>query len=151
MRCGLALLGLAACVPPIVADTADKSRDTSGDTSSDTSGDTSADTSGDTSADTSACVEPPVADAGPDLTADLAAGAVQLAGGGTGGCGPLTFQWAIQAMPAGSAGSAAAFEPDAATEDPRFTPDVAGRYVFSVAVYDEASWSSPDTVELTVR
>ena len=142
MRCGLALLGIAACVPPIVADTADKS----GDTSADPSGDTA-----DTSADTSACVEPPVADAGPDLTADLAAGAVQLAGSGSGGCGPLTFQWAIQAMPAGSAGSAAAFEPDAATEDQLFTPDVAGRYVFSVAVYDEASWSSPDTVELTVR
>ena len=62
---------------------------------------------------------------------------------------PLTFLWDIQSTPDGSASSTDSFA-DRTAEATTFQPDVAGDYVLSLTVHDGFSWSTPDTMNLTV-
>ena len=155
MRHILFPLLLAACRPPILADSGDTA-DTgdTGDTAdtADTAdtGDTgdTADTAdtGDTG-DTAA----PVADAGPDQMVTVGT-EVTLDGSGSTASGGATlqYQWSFQAVPATSAvGDGSLHTPDVV--NPTFTPDVVGDYVLSLAVYDGAAWSSPDTVTISAK
>ncbi len=113
------------------------------------SGDDTADSDPADSTDTSGCVDVPLADAGPDQTVDLGTGPVQMAGTGSGGCGAYQYTWELVAIPSGSALASGDIETTDA-EDPTLTPDSAGSFVLSLAVYDGAQWSSPDEVAILV-
>jgi len=75
---------------------------------------------------------PPVANAGPDLSADVGA-VVHLNGTGSDADGDnLSYSWAFVSRPAGSAASLSG----ATTTSASFTPDVGGQYVLSFTVSD---------------
>ncbi|NOT56456.1 MAG: hypothetical protein HOP18_17805 [Deltaproteobacteria bacterium] len=59
---------------------------------------------------------------------------------------PLTYQWALNAKPAGSTASLT----NETTAQPSFTPDQAGDYVGQVIVNDGTVDSEPDTALVTV-
>lgn len=160
MRPVLLSLLLVACLPPILADTAavaDSGDTDTGDTSDTDTGDTgdSGDTdtgdtdSGDTG-DSDSAAAAAVADAGPDQEVKLGAEVtLDATGSSAPDGGALQYQWAIQSKPAGSAIAAGDLHtPDVAR--PFFTPDAAGDYTFSLAVFWNAEWSSPDMVTITV-
>jgi hypothetical protein len=58
---------------------------------------------------------------------------------------PLSFRWTLASAPSGSAAALAR----AATVKPSFTPDVAGRYVFTLVVNDGELDSAPATLTVT--
>lgn len=60
---------------------------------------------------------------------------------------PLTYAWDLQAKPAGSAVTSASLS-DRSAVRPSFYPDVAGTYIFSCAVNDGSTWSSPDLMSV---
>jgi len=75
---------------------------------------------------------PPVANAGPDMSADVGV-LVQLNGTGSDADGDnLSYSWAFVSRPAGSAASLSG----ANTTSASFTPDVGGQYVVSFTVSD---------------
>ncbi len=125
---------------------ADTAVDTDTAADSDTEADTA--TAADTDSEDSGCRDAPVADAGPDQTAALGA-VVELEGAGRSGCGPYQFQWTLQAKPSRST-TATIDLSDASAANPTFTAYDSGPYVWSLAVYDGARWSVPDTVTVTV-
>jgi hypothetical protein len=86
---------------------------------------------------------PPVANAGPDQTADVGA-IVALNGSGSSDLegDAITFAWAFLSLPVGSS---AALE-NSTTVNPSFVVDVAGTYVVQLIVHDGTSSSAPDTV-----
>jgi len=89
--------------------------------------------------------DPPVADAGTDLSAALA-DTVALDGSGSSDPDgdPLSFSWWLNSVPAGSA--AALFDSTAVA--PRFVLDVRGRYTAVLVVNDGTVDSAPDTVAI---
>jgi uncharacterized repeat protein (TIGR01451 family) len=96
--------------------------------------------------------EPPDADAGTDVTAELG-GAVILDGSGSQdpdrGPASLSFSWRFLAVPEGSAlmdGNIARAD----TAQPEFTPDVDGFYRLELMVFDGAAENS-DEVEVTIE
>ena len=75
---------------------------------------------------------PPVANAGPDMSADVGV-LVQLNGTGSDADGDnLSYSWAFVSRPAGSAASLSG----ANTTSASFTPDVGGQFVLSLTVSD---------------
>ncbi len=90
----------------------------------------------------------PVADAGPDLAAQVGE-TVHLDGrGSTDADGdPLTYQWSLLSMPVGSAATLT----NATTAQATFVPDVAGTYVAQLVVHDGTVDSDPDTATVTVN
>ena len=90
----------------------------------------------------------PVADAGVDLNAEAGA-ALQLSGAGSRDADGdlLTYSWVLTSSPEGSA--AALVRSDSV--NPGFTPELEGRYVFSLVVRDGQTSSAPDTVTVVVR
>jgi PKD domain/K319L-like, PKD domain len=91
---------------------------------------------------------PPSADAGPDQSA-LVGTLVTLDGSGSTDVDgdPLTFQWSLLSVPAGSA--AALQNPD--SESPSFMVDEAGTYVVQLIVNDGMVDSDPTTVNITTQ
>jgi predicted extracellular nuclease len=88
----------------------------------------------------------PVADAGADLLATVGAEVALDGSGSTDPDGdPLTFAWTIVEAPDGST---AALD-DAASAQPRLTPDLEGDYVAELVVSDGALTSAPDRVTVT--
>jgi hypothetical protein len=89
---------------------------------------------------------PPVADAGPDTAVTVG---IAVALDGTGSSDPdgdpITYLWAIDAAPAGSAVALSS----ATIARPVLTPDVAGDYALSLTVDDGALASAPATVTVT--
>ena len=87
----------------------------------------------------------PVADAGPDLGADLELelvidGVASIDPNGD----PLTFTWTLAAKPA----SSSAMLSDRDQRASLLTPDVAGTYTLSLVVGDGQTTSLPDTVDV---
>ena len=90
----------------------------------------------------------PVANAGSDQT--VARGTlVNLDGSASNDADgdPLTFEWAFESMPAGSAATVA----NAAAVKPSFTADLLGTYVLRLIVRDTVSSSVADTVSISTR
>lgn len=89
----------------------------------------------------------PVADAGPDLDAQVG-DTVQLDGSGSTDADgdALSYQWSLVSTPTGSSATLT----DAMTAQATFIPDVAGTYVAQLIVNDGAVDSDPDTVTVTV-
>jgi hypothetical protein len=92
--------------------------------------------------------QPPVASAGPDVTARVL-DRVQLDGSGsTDPDGdPLTYLWAWEQRPSGSIAELS----DAGAVRPEFTIDLPGQYVLALVVHDGTSPSAPDLVEVTTE
>lgn len=91
--------------------------------------------------------QPPVANAGPDQTANV--GELVLLDGSASfdpDEDPLTFQWAFISQPEGS--TAALDDPTSPT--PTFTPDVPGEYVLELTVDDGRGGTATDQVTITV-
>jgi hypothetical protein len=86
---------------------------------------------------------PPVANAGPDQTADIGT-TVTLNGAGSSDIDgdPLTYSWTLQSRPAGSD----AVLLNALSVNPTFSVDVAGSYVVELIVNDGTANSTADTV-----
>ena len=91
---------------------------------------------------------PPVANAGAGQVVPVGA-PVQLNGSGSTDVdgNPLTYQWALIAVPAGSLASLS----NATAVNPTFTPDVAGTYVAQLIVNDGHVNSTPSTVSVTTN
>jgi hypothetical protein len=91
---------------------------------------------------------PPVANAGPNQSANVGA-VVQLNGSGSTDVDgdPLTYRWSLITLPAGS--NAALSNPRAV--NPTFTADVAGIYVAQLIVNDGTVDSPPSTVSITTN
>ncbi len=91
--------------------------------------------------------EPPVADAGSDLTAepDQTVG-LDASGSSDPDGDTLTFSWIIDRAPSGSATSLD--DPTSAT--PSFVPDVSGTYIFEVEVSDPDGANDSDMVVVEV-
>jgi hypothetical protein len=89
----------------------------------------------------------PVANAGPDLDAQVG-DTVQLDGGGSTDADgdALSYQWSLASAPAGSSATLT----DVTTAQATFAPDVAGVYVAQLIVNDGAVDSEPDTTTVTV-
>ncbi len=146
----LAVLTLGACSPGGTgkdndrpAEIADSGRDTAPETTTETGDSGDSDSAHDTGP--LPCVDAPVVDAGPDQTVPAGTREVQLAGSASGGCGSYVFDWAIQALPAGSTTSSSDIH-DPGDPDALLMIDAAGSYVLSLQAYDGASWSTPDLV-----
>ncbi len=91
----------------------------------------------------------PVANAGTDITAeDCSTIPLDCSGSADPENDPLTYAWELQAKPSGSTVTTASLS-DRSSVRPTFYPDIAGEYVWSCAVNDGSTWSSPDLV--TVR
>jgi hypothetical protein len=88
----------------------------------------------------------PVANAGPDQTVQLGA-TVTLNGSGSSDVdgSPLTYQWTVMTVPAGSAARLSSLS----TVMPTFVADRAGDYVVRLVVNDSTVNSAPDTVTIT--
>lgn len=91
---------------------------------------------------------PPVASAGPDRTA-FVSNAVELDGTGSTDVDgdPLTYNWALISVPAGSG---AALD-DGTVPRPTFVIDRPGMYVAQLVVHDGTVASTPDTVTITTE
>jgi PKD domain len=88
----------------------------------------------------------PVANAGPDQTVAVSASVVLDGNASTDADRTaLTYQWSLTGKPAGSTATLANFT----TAMPRFTADVAGRYIGQLIVNDGTVSSAPDTVIVT--
>ena len=89
---------------------------------------------------------PPIADAGPDQSADVGA-TVQLDASGSGDPDgdPLTYSWSLTTVPEGSAATLS----DPSVVNPTFVADLAGTYVAQLIVNDGAVDSAADTVTIT--
>jgi hypothetical protein len=92
--------------------------------------------------------QPPVAEAGPDVTARVF-DRVRLDGSGsTDPDGdPLIYQWSWEQRPGGSL---ADLSDDTAVR-PEFTIDLPGQYVLALVVHDGAAASAPDLVTVTTE
>lgn len=89
---------------------------------------------------------PPIADAGPDQSIYLGETAYLLGSATDPEGDPIvSWQWTIEAAPAGSLAEISA--PD--RPDPSLTPDIAGDYVLSLVVSDATGDSLPDTVVIS--
>lgn len=89
----------------------------------------------------------PTANAGPDQTVEVG-DQVSLSGSGNDPDGdPLTFSWAFQSRPQGSAASLS----NAGSATPSFTADVAGTYVVVLTVSDGNGGTDTDTVEIVAE
>lgn len=88
----------------------------------------------------------PVANAGPDQTLQMGA-TVTLNGSGSSDAdgNPLTYQWTLITMPAGSGARLSSLT----TAMPTFVADRAGDYVVRLLVNDRTVNSAPDTVTIT--
>lgn len=95
--------------------------------------------------------EPPVADAGDDILDGMDCSEVAL--NGSDSFDPngdmLAYEWTLQDKPAESSTSNADIT-DRTAEVTTFRPDIAGEYIFSLAVKDNDEWSAPDLVNMTV-
>jgi hypothetical protein len=88
----------------------------------------------------------PVANAGPDQTVAVNASVVLDGNASTDADrNALTYQWSLTGKPAGSTATLA----NSTTAMPRFTADVAGRYIGQLIVHDGTVSSAPDTVIVT--
>lgn len=89
----------------------------------------------------------PVANAGPDQSGVAIGATVQLNGSGSTDVNgdPLTYQWSLITVPAGS--TAVLNNPNAV--NPTFVANVAGTYVAQLIVNDGKINSAPDTVTIT--
>lgn len=89
------------------------------------------------------------ADAGPDQTKIVANAEIQLDGSASHSDPTLALQytWSITAAPANSIAQLS----DETTPSPRFTPDLPGRYEFTLNVSDGDGTSDQDTVVVTVN
>jgi hypothetical protein len=88
----------------------------------------------------------PVANAGPDQTVAVNASVVLDGNASTDADRTaLTYQWSLTGKPAGSTATLA----NSTTAMPRFTADVAGRYIGQLIVHDGTVSSAPDTVIVT--
>lgn len=88
----------------------------------------------------------PVANAGPDQTVAVSASVVLDGNASTDADRTaLTYQWSLTGKPAGSTATLA----NSTTAMPRFTADVAGRYIGQLIVNDGTVSSAPDTVIVT--
>ncbi|MBN1334618.1 MAG: hypothetical protein JXB39_01525 [Deltaproteobacteria bacterium] len=93
---------------------------------------------------------PPVANGGEDFTAEDCTAIVLDASASVDPDGDaLSYFWELQQKPAESGSSNADFS-DRTAQTTTFWVDVAGIYVFSVAVTDGTYWSSPDIVTGTI-
>jgi hypothetical protein len=99
----------------------------------------------------SADPEPPVADAGEDITNGQDCAEVAL--NGSGSFDPngdiLTYEWTLQEKPADSSAANSSIT-NRNAETTSFTPDISGTYVFSLSVKDNDGWSQPDLVTMQV-
>lgn len=92
----------------------------------------------------SASPQPPTAMAGDDIAGeDCTALALDGSGSFDPNGEPLTYAWALQEKPEGSAATNANFS-SRSTVSTTFYPDIAGTYLVSLAVSDGTSWSAPD-------
>ena len=89
---------------------------------------------------------PPVANAGADLTFDVGA-EVRLDGSASSDPDgdPLGFSWTFASVPKGSV----VVLSDTTSGNPRFTPDLVGAYAVRLVVSDQQVTSDPDTVTIT--
>lgn len=90
---------------------------------------------------------PPVANAGSPQSVTTGT-SVTLDGTGSSDADsdPLTYAWVMDSKPVGS--TATLF--GATTDNPSFTPDLVGSYIFSLTVNDGTQDSAPSTVTITV-
>jgi PKD repeat protein len=93
----------------------------------------------------------PVANAGSDQTEaeDCTTLTLDCSGSADPDGDTLQYLWEVQSKPSGSSVGNATFS-DRTAARPTFYADVAGDYVLSCAVSDGSTWSTPDTVALTV-
>ena len=92
--------------------------------------------------------QPPIASAGPDVTARVFDLVALDGSGSTDPDGdPLTYAWSWEERPAGSTAALS----DAAGVRPEFAIDLPGRYVLALVVHDGMSASAPDLVEITTE
>jgi hypothetical protein len=90
--------------------------------------------------------QPPLANAGPDQTAPIAATVTLDASGSTDGDGDaLTFLWTFLTQPAGSG----AWLSDPTAVNPTSVVDEPGTYVLQLIVHDGEAASPPDTVQVS--
>ncbi len=91
----------------------------------------------------------PIADAGPDQDQVTVGVAITLDGNASSDpdLDPLTYNWTLVSVPAGSTAALAG----ATTADPTFTPNVPGTYVAELIVNDGTSNSAPDSVIVTTN
>ena len=96
----------------------------------------------------------PVANAGSDISAFLAAVGVKVTLNGSGSYDPqgqaLTYAWSVLTVPAGSNVTTASLKTRTSI-NPFFTADKKGRYTLQLTVRDTDGFSSTDTVVVTVK
>jgi len=92
----------------------------------------------------------PTADAGPDIEGVEDCTPIQLSASASSDPNgdPLEYNWSLQSKPEDSEATNADLS-DPSAENPSFYADVAGEYIFSLAVFDGALWSVPDLLTVT--
>lgn len=94
--------------------------------------------------------EAPVANAGEDINGmDCSSIALDGTGSADAEGDALTYMWEVQQVPSGSSVTNASLS-DRYSATPDFYADKAGTYKLSLTVNDGSTWSTPDTVVLTL-